>query len=252
MVRTERLPKMETYIHDKNFVSMQELCKVFDISMNTLRQDIAILLQSGSIKKVYGGVCSDSSAKYTSFNERNMENIQIKRDIAKEAAKLIEEKEVIFIDSGSTTQFILDYLDPMMKLTILTTSFPVMNKITMMQNADLICLEGSYQHKTNSFIFIDAYNQMNKYNINKTFMATSGISEYGNLTNSSMPEFEVKQAAIKCSSKNYLLADSTKFGKTALLTYANIREMTTFITDSKIPKKFLKLCQEEGVKTLYV
>jgi DeoR family myo-inositol catabolism operon transcriptional repressor len=93
---------------------------------------------------------------------------------------------------------------------------------------------------------------MKKYNINKTFMSTSGISEYGNLTNSSMLEYEVKQAAIKCSSKNYLLADSTKLGKTALLTYANIREMTTFITDSKISEKFLKLCQEEGVKTLYV
>ena len=55
-MKSFRLRRMEQYILEKENVSMEELCEEFDMSMNTVRMDVAELVKKGSVKKVYGGV----------------------------------------------------------------------------------------------------------------------------------------------------------------------------------------------------
>ena len=37
---------------------MTELCNLFNVSMNTVRRDVAELRRRGAVEKVYGGVCA--------------------------------------------------------------------------------------------------------------------------------------------------------------------------------------------------
>jgi DeoR family myo-inositol catabolism operon transcriptional repressor len=250
MLKQERIEKMEEYIIKNKTVLMEDLCKNFSISMNTARTDIKSLLAKGSIKKVYGGVSTNLNVQYTSFEMREKQNTEIKRKIAKAAAEYIDDRDIIFIDSGTTTMHILDYLPADKKITVVTNSLSVCNQASFNENIQLICTGGNYQHKTNSFVMLEAINYINNYNITKAFMAATGVSANGDLTNSVSIECEVKKAAVKSSEKTYLLADSTKIGKAALLTYATISQMDVFITDQGIPDYFKKLCAENGAKII--
>ena len=55
-MKSIRLEEEEKYIHRKNKVTLEELMKEFDVSLNTIRRDVKELLKKGKIKKVYGGV----------------------------------------------------------------------------------------------------------------------------------------------------------------------------------------------------
>ena len=100
-MKSFRLRRMEQYILEKENVSMEELCTEFDVSMNTVRMDVAALVKKGSIKKVYGGVCSNHQNGLVPFEERKMTNSEMKKSICRVAAGLVEDGDIILMHDAS-------------------------------------------------------------------------------------------------------------------------------------------------------
>lgn len=246
-MKTFRLRQMEQYILENDTVSMEELCAKFGISMNTTRLDVAQLVSKGTIKKVYGGVCSNHANNLVPFEERRLRNMKGKRAVGRAAADFVEDGEIIYIDSGSTTMYVVDYLESRKNVTILTNNLNAVNRAVPFQELTVISLPGTLERKTNSFVSAETSRILERYNIQKAFMAATGISAAGGITNSSPLEFEIKKAAIKNSEKSYLLIDSSKFGRTSLMTYANIAQMERIITDEEADKDFVELCRQSNV-----
>ncbi len=230
-IKTFRMREMEQYILEHDTVSMEELKNKFEVSMNTTRLDVARLVEKGTVRKVYGGVCSNHKNSLIPFTEREAKNKQFKAEVGKEAAKLVEDGDIIYVDSGTTTMYLLDYLGESKNVTVLTNNLNAINRALSFPNLNVISLPGNLERKTNSFVSADTVRMMERYNINKAFMASSGLSETGTITTSSPLEFEIKQAAMRCSDKKYLMIDSSKFGKSALLTFATVAEMTMIVSD---------------------
>jgi len=239
---------MENYILERDFVSMEELRKKFNISMNTVRMDVSELVEKGVVKKVYGGVSSNGKNKLVPFEERQLKNINKKMAVGKKASSLVEDGDIIYIDSGTTTMFLVDYLRDTKDVTILTNSVNVINRGIPLPDLNIICLSGTLERKTNSFVLADAAGLLEKYNIRKAFMASAGITEDGAVTNSSHLEFEIKKAAIANSKEVYLIIDSDKFGKSALLTYAAVLDFDMVVTDSSASPELIELCSRNGVE----
>ena len=86
-MRAERLNEMEQYILGKETVSLDDLCSQFDISMNTVRRDVAELLDRGNIRKVYGGVSSTLISRPLGFSVRKQKNSEAKQIIGQLASK---------------------------------------------------------------------------------------------------------------------------------------------------------------------
>ncbi len=251
MIKSTRIRSMEEYIINKGVASMEELCKQYKISMNTCRNDVNELVNKGTIKKVYGGVTSNEQSKRSSLvsiDERKTQNVQCKRDIAKAAASFIEPGDIIYIDSGSTAQNILDFIDGKSKITIITHSLDVISKASRMQGVELFCFGGKYQASTNCFIGMGVGNAFEHYNINKAFMGTKGITEDGSITDSSMGEFEIKKWAVLRAGKTILLADSHKFGRAGLMSYTNLERIDVLVTDRMASDELIALCEEKGTE----
>lgn len=96
---------------------------------------------------------------------------------------------------------------------------------------ELCSSPGKLERRSNSFLSSDTAGELSKYNIDKAFLAATGVSDDGGVTNSSLLELEVKQAAVRHCKQKYLLLDSTKFGKSALVTYATLEQLDRVITD---------------------
>lgn len=235
---------MSEYILEKNSVTMDELCNQFGISINTARTDVADLVEKGVAKKIYGGVCSNQTSNLITFDKRASHMLNIKKLISKYAATLIEDGDVIFIDSGTTTMSIVDYLDDLNDVTIITHNLNTIIKAVHKQNLTIISLPGVFDRQTNSFADASTCKALEKYNIHKAFMGTASITKKGKATNNSFFEVQVKKAVLQHSEKKYLLVDSSKFGKLGLMSYCGIEEMDMIITNEIVDDEYNKLFEE--------
>ncbi len=248
-MKFSRVKEIEDYIISKESVTMDELCKVFDVSKNTIRRDIKILADKGSISKIYGGVTANTNNNLLSlFEERELENPQQKERIGRMAASFIKENDIIFIDSGTTTVQMLEHVKSIQNLTVITNNLKALNILFSMENVIVITLGGSLIRKTSSFAGMDAITMLKNYNITKCFMAATGVSINSGLTNSTTLEFELKKVVIEKSKEVFLLADTTKFDVASLMTYCPLAEVDYLITDKPPADKYLDYFKKHSIE----
>lgn len=250
-MRSQRIAEIEQYIYTHKTVTLDELCEVFGVSKNTIRRDIEEIVKNPDIVKTYGGVMINTQTKklLVSFTERNISHPDIKRTIAAKAASLVEDGDSIFIDSGTTTLYMLEYLKDK-KITLLTNNIEVMVQAIPYENINLISLSGTLNRKTLSLTGNNAARLLATYNVKKAFLAATGITLENGATNSSPEETCIKEMAVKKSMQNYLLADSSKFGVVSLLTYCDVEDLTGIITDQLPEESFCEYAKEHQVELI--
>lgn len=243
-MRINRRAEIERFVNERGTASMQDLVKYFNVSLNTIRMDIKYLVEKNVIKKVYGGVAAVNEIAISKFDERNTRMLIEKQAIAKAAATYIHNGDVIFIDSGTTAMHLGEYIDDEVAITVITHNFSFIASVINKENVNVIVLPGVLERKTRSFFDVNTSEFLERYNISKAFLAVTGITEIGNLCNSSSIECDLKKTALHNAEQVYLLADSSKFEKTSLMTFGNLRDVDLLLTDEKMTeaqKQFLEL-----------
>ena len=236
-MRSKRIKDIEDYIYENKTVTLDQLCRVFDVSKNTIRRDIKELVEDGHFKKIYGGVTVKDNKDLLPFSERNISNLDAKKKIAEKAAALVEDSDVIFIDSGTTTIHMIDYIKDKKNLTVITNNLEAMIRVIPYENIKLITLSGELDRNILSFTGDTASLVLKSYNISKAFMASAGVSVDGGVTNSSTKEYDIKSSAVVRSSKVYLLTSQDKFNQIAIMTYCTLDKLTGIITDAMPPQE---------------
>ncbi|CAH0346504.1 DeoR/GlpR family DNA-binding transcription regulator [Bacillus sp. CECT 9360] len=249
MIKTKRIKQIQDYIFEHQTVSLDELVNIFDVSKNTIRRDVQELVELGEIKKVYGGVAVNDTAHAAleSFNDRKTRNQRSKEQIAKLAASFIEDEDVIFIDSGTTTLELIEYIKAL-HLTIITNNLNFIINSLPYENLNVISIGGVLDRKTNSFVSIKKYDLLKSYNINKAFMASTGITLANGVTNASPLESEIKQTVVERSSKVFLLVDHDKFDQYGLMTYCSLDEIDYLITDKLPDEEYQEYTKKKGIQ----
>ena len=250
-MKNQRINEMRDYILSAETVSLKELSDTFQVSINTVRRYINILTsEDSSIQKVYGGVSTHKKAPQPqSYIVRNQEQNQAKRAISKKAAELIQNHDIVFIDSGTTTRYILDYVPSDKQFTVITNNYYIINAAIEKPEITLVALPGILNRKTLSFSGENS-DYLNTYNITKAFMACTGISARDGATNSYPSETGIKQIAVSKADQIYLLADHSKFGISTLMTYCPVARFSGIITDLPPSEAFSSYAQENGSRII--
>ncbi len=249
-MRNIRLDEMESMVIKRGVMTLKQLSDIFDISLNTVRSDIDSIVQRGRIKKVYGGVRSVvSESGLLDYRIREDKSIHLKQEICKKAAALIDDGDIIFIDSGTTTIHMIDYLKDKKNIKVVTNSIVVVSKLLGNNNLSVICIGGVVRNKTMSVASSESLLVLKQYNIQKAFMAATAVNVKNGAMNSSFDERAVKALAVERAEKVYLLVDSSKFDKSALLTYCELEDINALITDEG-NKEYIEILEKHGVKVL--
>ena len=113
MLSEERKLKILNYINTKHAVTATDLMEKFNASEATIRRDLTEMDKKGLISKVHGGAVSiqNQIAKDFKVSEREEQNREAKIAIAKYAASLISANDTVFLDAGTTTSYLIDYLE---------------------------------------------------------------------------------------------------------------------------------------------
>ena len=245
-LKSRRMLDMENYILSHVSVSMEELCEVFHVSMNTVRRDVAELARSGRVQKVYGGVqAGTQKSALIPYSERSSRSSGVKRAICLRAAQLVKNGDIVFIDSGTTTVHIMEALKDK-NITVITNNIGIILQALDYENIRLIVAPGEIQRKTYSITGEETAAFLSTMNINIAFMAATGASLMG-VTNSRPLEYEIKKTVVARTERSVLMVTGNKFGITSLFTYAVLKQFQTVITDDSIPPEFLDKLKEMGI-----
>lgn len=253
-MRTKRIHLIEEYITKEKSASLDDLCKRFSVSKNTIRRDIDYLVKKDVVKKVYGGVelnTKPSLNSLTSFDERFEQNASQKDAIARKAAELVEDNDTIFIDTGTTCPNMIHYLVDKTCIVI-TNSLQIAVYAIHYPNIKVVMLPGILQSQTRSFVGTSSEKYLKDFNINKAFMACTGISLEKGITNSSFEEYTIKKTVIQNTKKCYLLADSSKFGKTGMMTFAKFSDFNAIISNGKPDKTYTNKLKQSSIDYIEV
>ncbi|MEF2292876.1 MULTISPECIES: DeoR/GlpR family DNA-binding transcription regulator [Virgibacillus] len=250
-MKLKRIQEIEAYVHENGSASIDELCDKFNVSKNTIRRDINKIVENGTIKKVYGGVASVSN-QLKPYEHRHSSHSEEKIAIGKAAATEIEDNDLVFIDSGTTTSCIGDFFDPEKRVTIITNNLNIINKAAELSNYQLILIGMTYKRATRSFVNVESWEYFKRINITKSFMAATGLSIERGVTNSDLLEYDIKSRIVEKTDRNILLVDHSKFDKAALVTYSNVEKFHQIITSDSIPENYKVYCKEKGIKINYV
>ncbi|MED4475092.1 DeoR/GlpR family DNA-binding transcription regulator [Oceanobacillus caeni] len=248
MLKTKRLDLIEEYIVERGSVSLDELVEKFKVSKNTIRRDVNDLIEGGNFKKVYGGVSVDKSASTVPYVDRQIRNHKQKQSIAKAAAEFVQDGDIIFIDSGTTTVEMVEFVKEK-ELTVITNNVDFIIKALPYNNLSVFSTGGMLERKTNSFTSAENDELITSYNITKAFIASTGITIKNGVTNSLPLESGLKSTVVRESAENFLLVDSSKFDKAALTTYCQLNEINYLISDS-IPEKYVRYAKENNMEVV--
>ena len=251
-MRLNRMNEMERYVLDHGTSSLEDLCQYFNVSMNTVRRDIADLVQRGKLNKVYGGVSAPSNPPVViPTTERSQKNDVAKNAIGQLAATLVHDNMSIFLDSGTTTMCILPYLKDKHNVTVITHSLIALYEAAKYPSLHVIALGGMYNYITSSFVGSNTLDELSKMAINVVFLAATGVTLEHGLTNTTYFEVEVKQLVAHQNKNLVLMADHSKFGHDALLTFCNIEDLTAIVTDMPLPPEYQNVVDKKRIQLLY-
>lgn len=219
--------------------NLSELCTLLDASESTIRRDLSILAENGMLIKVRGGAMAlneNFSAKEHNVEEKANMFVEEKIAIARYAASLIEDGDFVYIDAGTTTEKMIDYI-PSKSVTFVTNAFINAKKLAQ-RGFKVLILAGEIKVSTEAIVGAEAVAALSQYNFTKCFMGVNGISAKGGLSTPDASEAAVKSTAIKKSRQTYILSDHSKFGKITALKFAELN-CGQIITDKVPDKKYL-------------
>ena len=114
MLTQDRRQKILDLVLQNGSASVTELSKEFDTSESTIRRDLVALSNLGKLNKVHGGatVLSQQFVNNEDNNEEKfLKNIDEKALIAKYAAEQVNDEDFVFLDAGSTSYLLIDFLE---------------------------------------------------------------------------------------------------------------------------------------------
>lgn len=244
MLKPERKAIILDALQTNEIVSLDTLMQLLSSSESTVRRDLDELEADGKLRRVHGGAERIQPLQEELSNEqKSVKNIQVKQRIASKALSLIDAHDVIFIDAGTTTQCLIELIQPSSNIVI-TNSIHHAAKLVE-KGIRTTIIGGFVKRNTDATIGQVAIDQIKLFNVDKAFIGMNAM-DHQYLTTPDPEEAAVKRTIIEQSKKSYVLVDGSKLGQQSLVNVSPIQAATIITTDDQ-PALLQKIKKETEV-----
>ena len=231
MLGEERQQAILAAVEQRHSVSVQELMQLLDISESTIRRDLNALDKEGRLVKVHGGAMAIGGSfhvKDDAVEYRKEINREEKIEIARYAAALIEDQDVVYMDAGTTTELMIDYITAK-NVIFVTNSFAHAKHLSQKGYTTYI-LGGEFKPVTEAIVGEEAIISLDKYNFTKGFWGANGVTTGNGFTTPDVKEAMVKKKSMQKTKERYVLCDSSKFGEICSISFAEFKSARIITT----------------------
>lgn len=233
-IASQRQGRIVDRLRSASFLGIQDLCADLGISEATARRDLAELESQGRLRRTHGGAvpCQQVARDFTNA-ERLSRHPAEKQRIAQAAAALVQEGDVVFLDAGTTTLQVAQALSTRRDLTFITNGVDICNHLTAAQVDRLYVIGGQYFDATHGFAGPLAAEAIGRFTVDKVFLSVGAVDLERRTICISLPELaEAQRAMIAIAHKVYVVADHSKFERSALSVIAALDDLDCVITNA--------------------
>ncbi len=252
MFADKRQKIIHEIIKSDGAVTIARLVSDFQVSTETVRRDLLAMERAGLLKRVHGGAVSNGEIMpRMSLEERNRNFSEEKVQIAKAAADLVEEGDIIGIDAGSTAiPFAKELSRRFSSLTVVTYSRDVFDILSENKGITVILTGGDYNSAERYFGGPIAINSLNMLYMKKVFIIPMAVSlEYG-ISGFSKDFSALSSKMAERADEVIVLADSSKFEKCALYKRSETKSDYIYVTDGDLSEEIKSLYAENGIEII--
>ncbi|WPF77645.1 DeoR/GlpR family DNA-binding transcription regulator [Bacillus velezensis] len=233
MLTPERYQLIIDQIEKRDVVKIQELISMTNASESTIRRDLSTLEERGFLKRVHGGASKLSNSRQEpDMLEKSSKNLQDKLKIAEEAASLLEEGDCIYLDAGTTTLHMIDFIDHTKDIVVVTNG--VMHIDALIRKGIPFYLLGGYvKHRTGAMIGGASLTAVSQYRFDKSFLGVNGVHIEAGFTTPDPDEALLKTKAVRQAKNAYVLADPSKFGEISFTAFAALGDAAIITTEAE-------------------
>jgi DeoR family transcriptional regulator, glycerol-3-phosphate regulon repressor len=228
-------------------VTVDDLSRRFEVSAQTIRKDLNELCERRSLTRVHGGAIISSGVENLSYEARRFVAAEEKRAIGVAAAALIPNGSSLFINIGTTTEEVASALHSHEEMLVITNNLNVAMQLYRHPRVEVVVAGGSVRRTDGAVIGTSANSLIQQFKVDYAIIGASAIDAEGALLDFDYREVQAAQAIIANARNVILVADSTKFRRTAPVRIGHISQVQTFVTDAALPDGLQEICQSRGI-----
>lgn len=248
MLPAERHLKIIEIISKSGAVQVEELARVLDVSLMTIRRDLEKLKQEGRIDRCHGGAIIKREVPYT---EKQALEKEEKHRIAEHCMSLVKKGNVIFLDAGTTTYEVAKLIKDVPNITVVTNDIEIA-RLLLSSTVNLIICGGTVQKSTGSMVGALSNQMMENIRLDVAFMGAQTIDEHFNVMTPTVDKAILKQTICRNSKEKYLVVDRSKFARQALIKINDLSSYTAVITNKKFTPEEEKKLRDMRVTIIQV
>jgi DeoR/GlpR family transcriptional regulator of sugar metabolism len=241
MLTDVRQRRVAELVHQRGSASVPELAQKLGVSEATVRRDLGHLADHGLVERVRGGACRPRSIAGQEPAE--------KREIARAAAGLIREGDVVALDIGTTVFAMCSFLRER-DITVVTASLAVVQALADAPGVDLVVMGGVLRPNYQSMVGVLTESCLRQVRVDIAFLGAAGVRPDGAVVDSTPSEVPVKRAMIDVATDSWLLVDHNKFPGSGFLEIAPVTRFTGVVTDRAPTPERLTLPSDSTLEVL--
>jgi len=250
MLVIERQQAIMEYLKKHKTATVIALAKKYYSSEATIRRDLEALQAQGLIARTHGGAgilkgLNNEIPLYL----REKEMLHEKRLIAALAIDLIDEGDVIILDSSSTIHEMIRHMGNMKNITVVTNGAKTALSLTELR-VSVFSTGGKLRENSLSYVGDIAKSTVENFCANKLFFSCRAISAKHGLMDSSLEEAELRRVMMNQSQLNILLCSDDKFEKSAFYRICDVGQIHVFVSNNRPPKSLCNMMLEQGIRII--
>lgn len=250
-MKENRKQQIISLLTEGGYTNVTELAARFNVTTETIRRDLNELEQENLVKRIHGGaIATAKRSPELEYQNRGQYLMQEKKDIARQAADLINDGETVIITSGTTTQAMAEFLLRKKNLTVITNSVLLCAELASGQDIEVYILGGKVRNGNFSVSGPISMENLSVFNPDKTIIGIGGISIEKGLTDHRMDETLLTRSCLKAAGMTIGLADHSKFGTITSYTIGPTRLLQYLVTSVNTPETVCEPYIKEGIRVL--
>lgn len=235
-------------LQDEGSISISELAHKLGVSLETVRRDVKLLTDDGSVIKMHGSIGLPSHLGEAPFERRMRENADEKRMVARDVASTIRNGDSIMMDTGTTTSFLARELLQHRDLTVVTNSYDIARTLSSVNNNHVYVAGGELRSAGGAVFGVSTINFVSQFFVMHAIISIGAIDLVGGLMDYDLEEAEFARMVISRGSRSVVVTDHTKFGRHGLARVCGLTEVGEIVADRPPPTDIALALQASGVK----
>ena len=253
----ERRSQIAQMVLENGKVQVASLVEQFQVTETSIRRDLTLLEASSRLKRIHGGAIPiPGNSRTDSFAEKKELHIKAKEQIGKVAAEMINPKDILLLDSGTTTLQVIRHVPSTLRssnrITLVTNSQPIAQEVLTWPSPNLTILGGLYLPDYQATVGPQTLAQLQELTADKVFLGTDGLTLGSGATTANVFMAEVDRIMVERSRHVILVTDSSKIGRVGFVPVKSVNSFHTLITDTNAPPDFIKSIRDMGVEVILV